>query len=40
MLAITHLIDFFAVHACVEEAVGIPVATVPVAGSPVLLAIA
>ncbi len=42
MLAITRLIDVFAVHACVDEAAGsagrVPVAIVPEAGSPVLLA--
>ena len=42
MLAITRLIDVFAVHACVDEAAGIagriPVAIAPAAGGPVLLA--
>ena len=42
MLAVTRLIDVFAVHACVDEASGIagriPVAIAPAAGSPVLLA--
>ncbi len=43
MLAITRLIDVFAVHACVDEAAGsagrIPAATTPAAGSPLLLAL-
>jgi anti-sigma B factor antagonist len=42
MLAITRLIDVFAVHACVDEAAGIagriPVAIAPAAGNPALLA--
>jgi anti-sigma B factor antagonist len=43
MLAITRLIDVFAVHACVGEAArsagGFPVAIAPAAGSPMLLAL-
>jgi hypothetical protein len=42
MLAITRLIDVFAVHACADEAAGmagrVPVAIPPATGSPVLLA--
>ena len=42
MLAVTRLIDVFAVHACIDDASAItgciPVAIVPAAGSPVLLA--
>ena len=44
MLAVTRLIDVFAVHAGVDEAAGmagrIPVAITPVAGNPALLAMA
>jgi hypothetical protein len=43
MLAITRLIDVFAVHSCVDEAAGItgprPAPIVPAAGSPVGLAV-
>jgi anti-sigma B factor antagonist len=42
MLAITRLLDVFAVHACFEEAAGIagriPATTTPAAGHPVILA--
>lgn len=42
MLAITRLIDVFAVHACVDEAAGIagriPVAIAPTSANPVVLA--
>jgi anti-sigma B factor antagonist len=42
MLAITRLIDVFAVHACVDDAAGIagriPVAIGPAAGNPAMLA--
>ncbi len=41
MLAITRLIDVFAVHRCIDEAAGItgrlPAAIAPVAGNPALL---
>jgi anti-sigma B factor antagonist len=40
MLAVTRLIDIFAVHGCVDEAAGISAAIAPEAGSPVLLAVA
>jgi anti-sigma B factor antagonist len=40
MLAITRLLDVFAVHARVDEAAGIPVAIASAAGTPALLAMA
>jgi anti-sigma B factor antagonist len=40
MLAITRLLDVFAVHARVDEAAGIPVAIASAAGPPALLAMA